>query len=208
VSSHREPATAADLQAATAAILAKIEDSKKGSRQTNIILQTALTAVIGLVVWRAQQTVSQGIHEENARLANQLTLSQDYFKQRMSVYAELYHAAIAVRDVAQQMQDSPESLNSLKLASFDLYDKKNKDYLYASEDLLDLSQRLWFDAMLVSQNRDQKKAFQALQDIQQLVDDIGTKMRAELAIKTLEAIEASIAADVEAQQAKKQKTRR
>lgn len=207
MSSNPELATAADLHAATTAILAKIADSEKGSRRsslTPLLLQIVLSAIIGFLVWRAQTSISQGIQDANSRLANQLALSQDYFKERMKVYADLYRVALTIRDVARQTQSSPELRDTLSDAIVDLHKTKNADYLYASENLLDLSEKLWTDGIKVYTNQDQGKA---LKDIEQLVTEIGTQMRVELAIKALEAVEARLAADVDLQ-AKRQKARR
>jgi len=194
MTSHATPATRADLEATKAEILAKLAETHGSPHRPDLVplvLQVVLSAAIGFAVWRAQVGINDRIDSAKTRLANQLALTQDYFRERMKVYADLYAAALRVSEEAHRTNETAAPGN-LTDAIFDLNKRKTVDYLYSSESLLDLATRLWHDGVILAKDSRQSRA---LAEIDRLVADIGSQMRLELSIKALEAASARIATD-------------
>jgi hypothetical protein len=203
--SHAAPATLADLDATKTEIMAKLNELHGSARRTDLFplfLQVILSAAIGFLVWRAQTGISNQIDSAKTRLTSQLALSQDYFKERMKVYADLYAAALRVSESAHRLSEAQQSPADLTDAIFDLNKRKTTNFLYSSEDLLDLSTKLWRDALILVQDSRQTRA---LNEIDRYVAAIGTRMRIELSIKALEAATANLIAEDDARATKRKK---
>jgi hypothetical protein len=143
--------TAADLDAAKVEILQKLDDARSRSRRSEIgmyVFQGFLGAVIGLLVWWLQMGVNHQIEDAKAVLSARLALSQEYFKQRLTIYTQLHGFALGLRDAA--IQETPaSSLRHTLLAtnSKKLYECYTANSLYVSPALLELVGQVWREAL-------------------------------------------------------------
>jgi hypothetical protein len=145
------PVTTVALDATRVAILKKLEEIGTKSRRSDIKLifvQACLTAILGLVVWQLQVSVTRKIEDAKAMLSARLALSQEFFKQRISVYTQLHTLALALRDADIQVRAASELRHSLLVkGSKQLYDYYTANSLYVSPELLTLVGQLWREAM-------------------------------------------------------------
>jgi hypothetical protein len=185
-------ATTAELTAAVTTITEKINASHQSARRgdmVTLIAQVTLTAALGFIVWEAQTAISGKVDAAKVRLASQLALSQDYFKQRLAVYADLYATALRVRDAVQRSQLAQEGQGDLSDAILDLNKKYRANSLYSSETLIGLMGELWHSGIDVARNL---KKGDPVSDVDHLITRIEGQMRQELSIEKLERLEAML----------------
>src|SRR5471030_2755178 len=70
-------------------------------RLVSVVLPIVLTSVFSLFVYRVQAGMADKVDRESKSLQARLSLSQDYYRERLRIYQAIHESVVRVRDKAQ-----------------------------------------------------------------------------------------------------------
>jgi hypothetical protein len=111
---------------------------------TKLLLPTLATAVIGFGIWNEQTKIQTAVDMNNQYLRTQLALGEEYYKRRLTVYADACRQIAETKSALDQAGTTPEFETHAitTMAEFDKLRKVNT--LYWSPDLEKQLGKLWW----------------------------------------------------------------
>ena len=156
------------VDAAKAEILAKMPKPEPVQwRLVFLVLPILLTSILGVLVFKLQSSIN-----------SRLSLTQDYYKKRLDVYARLYENLVSLRERAQKSLDEPTASAGLEdtVAAF------NRNYsantIFLTRNLMKASDQMWNASVrAIAEPTISQETLKAIRDS---ADAVETQMRRDL----------------------------
>jgi hypothetical protein len=150
---------------------------------TLLVLPVILTSILGLTVFLVQSNIQDSINQDAGHLAARLNLAQDFYKQRLEVYMDLYTKIIDIelffKDAGTDAADMNTLLSFLDDHTEELSKFSSSKKLFISKQLHETVHDLWLSTIVTTWEERQ------LDSITDFKDKIETQMRADLIIDEL-----------------------
>jgi|ERR1043166_1521608 hypothetical protein len=75
-----------------------------------VLLPIFLSAILGFMIFNAQQRIQKDVSDKSENLKTQLALMQEFYKKKLSVYEEVHRQIASLVDSLQSVQINPESV--------------------------------------------------------------------------------------------------
>jgi hypothetical protein len=159
-------------------ILAELpKQDPRSWRLISVVLPIVLTSMFSLFVYRFQAGIADKVDRESKALQARLSLTQDYYRERLHIYQTIHQSVVAVKDKAE----SDEAALDDAVAA--LYHSYANNSIFLTRELEDRLTDLWRSSLSVLRNDKITKADKA--EIVKAIAAVETQMRRDLLIDEL-----------------------
>jgi len=151
-------------------------------RLLSVVLPVVLTSFFSLFVYRFQAGIADKVDRESKALQARLSLTQDYYRERLRIYQAIHQSVIGVKDKAQ-VAAGPAEEAGLDGSVSTLYHSYANNSIFLTRDLEDRLTDLWRSSMSALRNDTISKA--DVEKIVKAIADVETQMRRDLLIDEL-----------------------
>jgi len=152
-------------------------------RLVSVVLPIALTSVFSLFVYRVQAGMADRVDRESKALQARLSLSQDYYRERLRIYQAIHASVIQVKEKAQTARGAAAAEAALDSSVSALYRSYANNSIFLTRDLEKRLRGLWGDSLAAIRGDTVSKA-----DIDRILSgiaDVEAQMRRDLLIDEL-----------------------
>ncbi len=165
-------------------ILAAIpKQDPRSWRLVSVVLPIVLTSLFSLFVYRVQSSIADKVDRDSKALQARLSLTQDYYRERLRIY-QIIHATVSeVREKAQTLRGASVDEAALDTSVSALYRSYANNSIFLSRDLDQRLRGLWAQSLTVLRGDRVTKA-----DAEKIVEGIAgieQQMRRDLLIDEL-----------------------
>jgi len=163
------------------AAIQKQQDSRSW-RLLSVVLPIALTSLFSLFVYRFQAGIADKVDRDSKALQARLSLSQDYYRERLRIYQLIHQSVIGVKDKAE-VAEGPTGEVGLDDSVSALYHSYANNSIFLTRELQNRLGELWKSSMTALRSDTVSKA-----DVQKIVEGIAAvemQMRRDLLIDEL-----------------------
>jgi hypothetical protein len=154
-------------------------------RLVSVVLPIVLTSLFSLFVYRVQSGMADKVDRDSKALQARLSLTQDYYRERLRIYQVIHTTVSAVREKAQTMRGATVDEAGLDSSVSALYRSYANNSIFLTRDLESRLRNLWSHSLLVLRGERVSKA-----DAEKIVAGIAAieeQMRRDLLIDELAA---------------------
>jgi hypothetical protein len=154
-------------------------------RLVSVVLPIVLTSLFSLFVYRVQSSIADKVDRDSKALQARLSLTQDYYRERLRIY-QIIHATVSqVREKAQTLRGAPVDEAALDTSVSALYRSYANNSIFLTRDLEQRLRDLWAHSLTVLRGDKVSKA-----DAEKIIEGIARieeQMRRDLLIDELTA---------------------
>jgi hypothetical protein len=154
-------------------------------RLVSVVLPIVLTSLFSLFVYRVQSSMADKVDRDSKALQARLSLTQDYYRERLRIY-QIIHATVSqVREKAQTLRGASVDEAGLDTSVSALYHSYANNSIFLTRDLEQRLRDLWTHTLTVLRGDKVSKA-----DAEKIVEGIAgieQQMRRDLLIDELTA---------------------
>ena len=167
-------------------ILAAIpKQDPRSWRLVSVVLPIVLTSLFSLFVYRVQSSMADKVDRDSKALQARLSLTQDYYRERLRIY-QIIHATVSqVREKAQTLRGASVDEAGLDTSVSALYRSYANNSIFLTRDLEQRLRDLWTHSLTILRGDKVSKA-----DAEKIVEGIARieeQMRRDLLIDELAA---------------------
>ena len=152
-------------------------------RLVSVVLPIILTSLFSLFVYRVQSSIADKVDRDSKALQARLSLTQDYYRERLRIY-QIIHATVSqVREKAQTLRGAPVDEAALDTSVSALYRSYANNSIFLSRDPEKRLRDLWAHSLSILRGDRVSKA-----DAEKIVEGIARieeQMRRDLLIDEL-----------------------
>jgi hypothetical protein len=152
-------------------------------RLVSVVLPIVLTSLFSLFVYRVQSSMADKVDRDSKALQARLSLTQDYYRERLRIY-QIIHATVSqVREKAQTLRGASVDEAALDTSVSALYRSYANNSIFLSRDLDQRLRDLWAHSLTILRSDKVSKA-----DAEKIVEGIArieAQMRRDLLIDEL-----------------------
>ena len=152
-------------------------------RLVSVVLPIVLTSLFSLFVYRVQSSIADKVDRDSKALQARLSLTQDYYRERLRIY-QIIHATVSeVREKAQTLRGASVDEAGLDSSVSALYRSYANNSIFLTRDLEQRLRDLWAHSLTVLRGDRVSKA-----DAEKIVEGIAgieQQMRRDLLIDEL-----------------------
>lgn len=152
-------------------------------RLVSVVLPIVLTSLFSLFVYRVQSSMADKVDRDSKALQARLSLTQDYYRERLRIY-QIIHATVSqVREKAQTLRGTSVDEAALDTSVSALYRSYANNSIFLSRDLDQRLRELWAHSLSILRGDKVSKA-----DAEKIVEGIArieAQMRRDLLIDEL-----------------------
>ena len=158
------------------------KEESRAWRLLAVVLPIALTSLFSLFVFRVQAGISDRVDRESKALQARLSLTQDYYKERLRIYQAIHQSVVGVKDKADA------ALGPIEDAGLDnsvstLYHSYANNSIFLTRELEERLTDLWRSSMSALRSDRISKADR--EQIVKAIDAVEAQMRRDLLIDEL-----------------------
>src|SRR5512140_2050916 len=165
-------------------ILAAIpKQDPRSWRLVSVVLPIVLTSLFSLFVYRVQSSIADKVDRDSKALQARLSLTQDYYRERLRIYQVIHATVSEVREKAQTLRGTSVDEAALDTSVSALYRSYANNSIFLSRDLDQRLRGLWSHSLTVLRGDRVSKA-----DAEKIVEGIAgieQQMRRDLLIDEL-----------------------
>ena len=154
-------------------------------RLVSVVLPIVLTSLFSLFVYRVQSSMADKVDRDSKALQARLSLTQDYYRERLRIY-QIIHATVSqVREKAQTLRGASVDEAGLDTSVSALYHSYANNSIFLTRDLEQRLRDLWAHSLTILRGDKVSKA-----DAEKIVEGITRieeQMRRDLLIDELTA---------------------
>jgi hypothetical protein len=154
-------------------------------RLVSVVLPIVLTSLFSLFVYRVQSGIADKVDRDSKALQARLSLTQDYYRERLRIYQAIHATVSQVREKAQSVRGAPVDEAGLDTSVSALYRSYANNSIFLTRDLEQRLRDLWSHSLLVLRGERVSKA-----DAEKIIAgiaEIEAQMRRDLLIDELTA---------------------
>lgn len=154
-------------------------------RLVSVVLPIVLTSLFSLFVYRVQSGIADKVDRDSKALQARLSLTQDYYRERLRIYQVIHATVSEVREKAQTVRGAPVDEAGLDTSVSALYRSYANNSIFLTRDLEQRLRDLWSHSLLVLRGERVSKA-----DAEKIIAgiaEIEAQMRRDLLIDELTA---------------------
>lgn len=154
-------------------------------RLVSVVLPIVLTSLFSLFVYRVQSGMADRVDRDSKALQARLSLTQDYYRERLRIYQAIHATVSQVREKAQTVRGIPVDEAGLDTSVSALYRSYANNSIFLTRDLEQRLRDLWTHSLVVLRGERVSKA-----DAEKIVAGIAgieAQMRRDLLIDELSA---------------------
>ena len=164
-------------------ILAAIpKQDPRSWRLISVVLPIALTSLFSLFVYRFQAGIADKVDRDSKALQARLSLTQDYYRERLRIYQTIHQSVIGVKDKAE-IAVGPTAEGGLDDSVSLLYHSYANNSIFLTRELEERLSELWKSSMTALRSDTVSKT-----DVEKIVKGIAeveAQMRRDLLIDEL-----------------------
>jgi hypothetical protein len=152
-------------------------------RLVSVVLPIVLTSLFSLFVYRVQSSMADKVDRDSKALQARLSLTQDYYRERLRIYQAIHATVSQVREKAQTVRGAPVDEAALDTSVSALYRSYANNSIFLSRDLDQRLRELWAHSLSILRGDKVSKA-----DVEKIVEGIArieAQMRRDLLIDEL-----------------------
>lgn len=152
-------------------------------RLVSVVLPIVLTSVFSLFVYRVQAGIADKVDRESKSLQARLSLSQDYYRERLRIYQAIHESVVRVKEKAQTARGAAVAEAALDSSVSALYHSYANNSIFLTRDLEKRLRSLWSDSLAAIRGETVSKS-----DIDRIMGgivEIEAQMRRDLLIDEL-----------------------
>ena len=152
-------------------------------RLVSVVLPIVLTSLFSLFVYRVQSGMADKVDRDSKALQARLSLTQDYYRERLRIYQAIHETVSLVREKAQTMKGSAIDETGLDSSVSALYKAYAHNSIFLTRDLESDLRALWADSLTALRGERLTK-----EQVEKIVENIGRieeQMRRDLLIDEL-----------------------
>jgi hypothetical protein len=152
-------------------------------RLVSVVLPIVLTSLFSLFVYRVQSSMADKVDRDSKALQARLSLTQDYYRERLRIYQAIHATVSQVREKAQTVRGAPVDEAALDTSVSALYRSYANNSIFLSRDLEQRLRDLWALSLSILRGERVSKA-----DVEKIVEGIArieAQMRRDLLIDEL-----------------------
>jgi hypothetical protein len=152
-------------------------------RLVSVVLPIVLTSLFSLFVYRFQSGIADKVDRDSKALQARLSLTQDYYRERLRIYQVIHATVSQVREKAQTVRGAPVDEAALDTSVSALYRSYANNSIFLSRDLEQRLRDLWALSLSILRGEHVSKA-----DVEKIVEGIArieAQMRRDLLIDEL-----------------------
>ncbi len=152
-------------------------------RLVSVVLPIVLTSLFSLFVYRVQSSMADKVDRDSKALQARLSLTQDYYRERLRIYQAIHATVSQVREKAQTARGTPVDEAALDTSVSALYRSYANNSIFLSRDLDQRLRELWAHSLSILRGDKVSKA-----DAEKIVEGIArieAQMRRDLLIDEL-----------------------
>lgn len=167
-------------------ILAAIpKQDPRSWRLVSVVLPIVLTSLFSLFVYRVQSSMADKVDRDSKALQARLSLTQDYYRERLRIY-QIIHATVSqVREKAQTLRGASVDEAGLDTSVSALYRSYANNSIFLTRDLEQRLRDLWAHSLMIL--RGDKVSKEDAEKIVEGIARIEEQMRRDLLIDELTA---------------------
>jgi hypothetical protein len=151
-------------------------------RLLSVVLPIVLTSFFSLFVYRFQAGIADKVDRESKALQARLSLTQDYYRERLRIYQAIHQSVIGVKDKADATVGAIEDAG-LDSSVEALYHSYANNSIFLTRELEDRLTDLWRSSLTVLRNDKITKTDKA--EIVKAIAAVEAQMRRDLLIDEL-----------------------
>ncbi len=154
-------------------------------RLVSVVLPIVLTSLFSVFVYRVQSGIADKVDRDSKALQARLSLTQDYYRERLRIYQVIHATVSEVREKAQTLRGASVDEAGLDSSVSALYRSYANNSIFLTRDLEQRLQDLWAHSLTVLRGDRVSKA-----DAEKIVEGIAgieKQMRRDLLIDELTA---------------------
>jgi hypothetical protein len=154
-------------------------------RLASVVLPIMLTSLFSLFVYRVQSGMADKVDRDSKALQARLSLTQDYYRERLRIYQAIHTSVSQVREKAQTVRGTPVDEAGLDTSVSALYRSYANNSIFLTRPLEQRLRDLWSQSLVVLRGERVSKA-----DAEKIVAAIAAieeQMRRDLLIDELTA---------------------
>src|SRR5512143_373219 len=154
-------------------------------RLVSVVLPIVLTSLFSLFVYRVQSSIADKVDRDSKALQARLSLTQDYYRERLRIYQAIHATVSQVREKAQTVRGASVDEAALDTSVSALYRSYANNSIFLSRDLEQRLRDLWAHSLSILRGDRVSKA-----DAEKIVEGIARieeQMRRDLLIDELTA---------------------
>ena len=172
------------LERMKAEILAALpKQDPRSWRLLSVVLPIALTSVFSLFVYSVQAGIADKVDRQSKSLQARLSLSQDYYRERLRIYQAIHQSVISVKEKAQTARGAAAAEAALDGSVSALYRSYANNSIFLSRDLEKRLRGLWGDSLMAIRGETVSKG--DIDKIMSGIAEIEAQMRRDLLIDEL-----------------------
>lgn len=152
-------------------------------RLVSVVLPIVLTSVFSLFVYRVQAGMADKVDRESKSLQARLSLTQDYYRERLRIYQAIHESVVHVREKAQTARGAAVAEAALDSSVSALYRSYANNSIFLTRDLEKRLRSLWSDSLTAIRGETVSKS--DIDKIMSGIVDIEAQMRRDLLIDEL-----------------------
>jgi hypothetical protein len=152
-------------------------------RLVSVVLPIVLTSLFSLFVYRVQSSMADKVDRDSKALQARLSLTQDYYRERLRIYQAIHATVSQVREKAQTVRGASVDEAALDTSVSALYRSYANNSIFLSRDLEQRLRDLWAHSLSILRGDRVSKA-----DAEKIVEGIARieeQMRRDLLIDEL-----------------------
>jgi hypothetical protein len=147
-----------------------------------VVLPIALTSLFSLFVYRVQAGIADRVDRESKALQARLSLTQDYYKERLRIYQAIHQSVVGVKDKADTAV-GPTAEAALDSSVEALYHSYANNSIFLTKELEDRLTELWRSSLAALRSDKITKADK--EEIVKAIAAVEAQMRRDLLIDEL-----------------------
>jgi hypothetical protein len=116
-------------------------------RLAAVVLPIALTSLFSLFVYRVQSGMADKVDRDSKALQARLSLTQDYYRERLRIYQAIHETVSRVREKAQTGKNASIDEAGLDSSVSALYHAYANNSIFLTRDLESQLKGLWSDSL-------------------------------------------------------------
>lgn len=152
-------------------------------RLASVVLPIVLTSLFSLFVYTVQSRMADKVDRDSKALQARLSLTQDYYRERLRIYQVIHETVSKVREKAQTLRDVPVDEAGLDSSVSALYRAYANNSIFLTRDLEADLRALWSESLAAL--RGERLTKQQVEAIVAGISRIEEQMRRDLLIDEL-----------------------
>jgi hypothetical protein len=152
-------------------------------RLLSVVLPIVLTSLFSLFVYRIQSGIADKVDRDSKALQARLSLTQDYYRERLRIYQAIHQSVVLVKEKAQTAHGARVEEAGLDGSVSALYHSYANNSIFLTRDLQQRLASLWGVSLAAIRGESVSKA-----DVERIlkgIEDVEAQMRRDLLIDEL-----------------------